>query len=334
LSKYRQITSGERYVIQALRRRRLSVSAIAQHLGRAPSTISREIRRNLSSQGRYTPFKADQQTRARRSRSRCGARFTADDWVLVDYLITLDWSPEQVAGWLALEGELSISHETIYIRLWRDKEAGGDLWRHLRQATKRRRKRYRSHDSRGRLAGKRHISERPAEVEGRGVIGHWEIDTVKGDSHGSHTVVTMVERVTGFTLIGKLARHCAAETTARVTELISRHAGSVLTITADNGSEFHGYRDIEAATGVPFYFATPHHSWERGTNENTNGLIRQYLPKRESMAHVTQQHCDSIAARLNSRPRKRHGFRTPEEMLCRNQGDAGVRLSPNVALQT
>jgi IS30 family transposase len=113
--------------------------------------------------------------------------------------------------------------------------------------------------------------------------------------------------------MGKLARHTADEATRRCTELISRHPGRVATITADNGSEFHSYAAIEAATGTMFYFATPHHSWERGTNENTNGLIRQYLPKRTSMAHITQADCDAIAAILNSRPRKRLGYRTPEE---------------------
>jgi IS30 family transposase len=172
---------------------------------------------------------------------------------------------------------------------------------------KKRRKRYRSHDSRGRLAGERHISERPPEVEAREEMGHWEIDTMKGDDQARHTVLTMVERASGYTMIGKLARHTAADATERCVELITRHAGRIDTITADNGSEFHSYAKIEAATGVEFYFATPHHSWERGTNENTNGLIRQYLPKRTSMAHVTQVDCDAIAQRLNSRPRKRLG---------------------------
>ncbi len=147
-------------------------------------------------------------------------------------------------------------------------------------------------------------------------MGHWEIDTVKGDDQARHTVLTMVERATGYTLIGKLARHTAAEATARCIQLVAK-AHRISTITADNGTEFHSYAQIEAATGVVFYFATPHHSWERGTNENANGLIRQYLPKRTSMAHVTQEHCDAIAARLNSRPRKRLGYRTPEECYAR-----------------
>ena len=163
------------------------------------------------------------------------------------------------------------------------------------------------------LAGKRHISERPAEVEARREFGHWEIDTVKGNDQARHSVVTLVERSTGYTVIGKLERHTARDATARIVELIGRHPGLVATVTADNGTEFHSYREIEAATGALFYFATPHHSWERGTNENTNGLLRQYLPKRQSMAHVTQADCDAIAAKLNSRPRKRLGYKTPEE---------------------
>jgi len=309
--QYRQIASQERYVIQALRRRELSVRAIAGAVGRAPSTVSRELRRNRSTQGRYSPSKADSYAIARRRRSRRNSHFGGDDWSLVEQLIALDWSPEQVSGWLARHEVLSISHETIYVHIWRDKARGGELWRHLRQAAKRRRKRYRSRDSRGRLPGKRHISERPAEIEGREVVGHWEIDTIKGDSQAAHSVVTMVERATGYLEVGKLARHTAAEATQRCIELIERNR--VATVTADNGTEFHSYREIEAATGAEFYFATPHHAWERGTNENTNGLLRQYLPKRTSMAHVTQEHCDAIAARLNSRPRKRLGFRTPEE---------------------
>jgi IS30 family transposase len=312
--QYHQITSGERYAIAALRRQGHSVRAIARDLGRSPSTISREVARNRRSHdGGYRAHTACERTRARRRRSRRNTHFGEQEWLLVEQLIALDWSPEQVAGWLRRHELLAISYETIYVHVWRDKGAGGELWRHMRQAGKRRRKRYGAYDSRGRLAGKRHISERPAEVEGRSIVGHWEIDTVKGDDQARHSVVTLVERKTGYLVMGKLARHRAAEATERTIELIGRHPGRVRTVTADNGTEFHSYAEIEAATGTLFYFATPHHSWERGTNENTNDLIRQYLPKRESMAHVTQADCDAIAAKLNTRPRKRLGYKTPEE---------------------
>ena len=311
--KYRQITSGERYAIGALRRRGLSARQIAAELGRAHTTIAREIARNSCKDGGYRPFKASQRTNGRRSRSRRNTRISPETWATVERYLRLDWSPEQVAGFLRVEGILRISHESIYVRIWRDKVAGGDLWRHLRQASKKRRKRYGAYDSRGKVAGKRHISERPAEVEDRCELGHWEIDTVMGTEHGRNSVLTLVERATGYTVMGKLERHCAADTVARTVELIERDPEGFTTITSDNGSEFHSYKQIEAVTGVEFYFATPHHSWERGTNENTNGLIRQYLPKKTSQAHVTQADCDRIAAKLNARPRKRLGYKTPEE---------------------
>jgi len=305
---YSQITQEERYRIAEMRRLKLSIRAIASELGRAPSTISRELARNRKNDGFYRAQTAGEKTRARRSRSRRGVRVSRETWREVVRLLRLWWSPEQIAGHLG-----TISHETIYVHVWRDKRRGGSLWTHLRQAGKKRRKRYGAYDSRGILAGKRHISERPPEVEERTEPGHWEIDTIVGPDRGRHSIVTMVERTTGFLVMGKLERHTAGCCATKVVELIGRHAGRVHTITADNGTEFHSYADVEAATGVTFYFATPHHSWERGTNENTNGLIRQYLPKRMSLAKVTQGDCDRIAAALNARPRKRLGFKTPEE---------------------
>ncbi len=310
---YAQITLEERYAIMALRKQRFSIRRIARELGRAPSTISREFRRNVRPSGRYTPSVAHEYAVARRRRCRRGTQFNPEEWGLVRRLLERDWSPEQISGWVRRHGLLSISHETIYLYVWRDKAKGGDLCLHLRQAAKKRRKRYRAYDSRGRLAGKRHISERPPAAESRTELGHWEIDTIKGDSQAAHSAVTMVERATGFTVLGKLERHTATECSWRVTQMISEHRGRVATITADNGTEFHSYERVEEATGALFYFATPHHSWERGTCENTNGLIRQYLPKRRSMAQATQEDLDEIATKLNTRPRKRLGYRTPEE---------------------
>ena len=217
---------------------------------------------------------------------------------------------------LRREGRLSISHETIYRHVWRDKRQGGLLYTHLRGARKRRRKRYGAYDSRGRLAGKRMISERPAEVEARQQLGHWEADTVAG-SCTKDCVLTLIERKTGFVLVGKLSDRTARGLSRRATGLIGRHAGKVETVTADNGTEFHDYPRVERLTGAAFYFARPYHSWERGSNENANGLIRQYLPKGESMAGLSQHQCNAIARKLNTRPRKRLGFRTPLE--CFNE---------------
>jgi len=216
----------------------------------------------------------------------------------------------QIASTLRKQGTLSISHETIYKYLWEDKASGGSLHTHLRQAQKKRRKRYKSNDSRGILAGKRHISGRSKTIEKRKNIGHWEIDTVRG-SGDHHCILTLVERKTGFTLIGKLKNKTKEETNACLLRLIRRHRKKIKTITSDNGTEFHGYKEIERLTGIKFYFATPYHSRERVTNENTNGLIRQYLPKHKSMASLTQKKCRRIAHQLNTRPRERHDFKTP-----------------------
>ena len=215
---------------------------------------------------------------------------------------------------------MAISHETIYRYVWRDLKAGGTLHTHLRCARKQCRKRYGRHDSRGRLAGKRMIGERPAVVERRKRIGDWEIDTVMGESLGesSDCILTLVERKSGYVLIGKLKARTAAEANRALLELMARHPGRVKTITSDNGTEFHWYRQVEAVHPVKFYFATPHHSWERGANENTNGLIRQYLPKGQTMKGVTQNKCDKIAEELNTRPRKKHEYKTPNQCFLRH----------------
>jgi IS30 family transposase len=304
-------------MLAALRRQGCNQSEIARALGRHRSTVCRELRRNSArSDGRYRASTAQERTNGRRSRSRRNRRFSARDFALIDALLCRQWSPEQVAGHLARLGQLAISHETIYRHVWRDKREGGALYTHLRGARKRRRKRYGAYDSRGRLAGKRPISERPAEAEARGRVGHWEADTVMG-SGASGCVLTLVERKTGLVLIGKLKDRTAESLSRRAISLMSRHGGRFETVTADNGTEFHSYERIERGTGVTFYFARPYHSWERGSNENANGLIRQYLPKGESMAGLSQHQCDGIARKLNTRPRKRLGFRTPLE--CFNE---------------
>jgi len=313
---YHQITPAERYTLATLRKQTpaLTSKEIARLLNRDRSTIYRELRRNTTHRdGSYRPFRAQEAANGRRRRSRKHSQFTAEQWTCIEGLLRADFSPEQVSGWLVRHRLFRISHETIYRHIWRNKHEGGDLWLRLRQRPKYR-KRYGTYEKRGRLAGKRHISERPAQVELRREIGHWEMDTVSGAST-KHCIVTLVERATGCVLIAKLADHTKAELNRRVIQLIREQRRLFKSITVDNGTEFHGYEEIERATGVTFYFATPYRSWERGTNENTNGLIRQYLPKRRSMKDLTQSRCSEIACILNNRPRKRYGFRTPLEQL-------------------
>lgn len=315
---YCQITPAERYTLATLRKQvpALKIAEIARLLGRHRSTIAREIARNSSRRdGVYRIRHAEDEANRRRWRSGRNQRFVAADWELVVRLLREHLSPEQISGRLELEGRLAISHESIYRYIRNDKRRGGTLFRLLRQPA-RWRKRHAGAEKRGRLPGKRHISERPVSVALRQEIGHWEMDTIVSPAD-RHCVISLVERLSGCVLIGKLRSRSVAATNRRVIQLIRAHRHLFKTITVDNGTEFHGYREIERATGTTFYFATPYHSWERGTNENTNGLIRQYIPKRSSMQYVTQARCSDIALRLNNRPRKRLGFLSPIEVFAR-----------------
>lgn len=308
--KYQQITESERYIIAFMRTQGKSILEIAKETGRHRSTIVREIHRNRSSDGRYQPYIAQQGAVHRRSLSRRNSHFKAADWKLVLQKLQLEWSPEQISLKLAKRGKLHIHWETIYRYIRADKENGGLLFHYLRQSPKLRRKRYRSRDSRGILPGKRHISERPHAATNRLERGHFEIDLVHG-FRGRSCVMTLVDRKSRFTIITKLKNKTMKEVNAHLIPLIIKFG--IKTITSDNGCEFHGFKEVEAATKAKFYFATPHHSWERGTSENTNGLIRQYLPKWMSMRTVTQAFCNFIAQRLNQRPRKILDLETPEE---------------------
>lgn len=310
--KYHQLTSEERYALSTLKKQGFSQAYIARALGRHRSTISRELKRN-SRQNCYRPTYACERARLRLSRSRRNSQFSEREWALVREKLHEYWSPEQISGRFRRKGILRISHESIYRYIWNNMVNGGSLYLLLRGAVKKRRKRYRSYDSRGRLAGKRHISERPRAAETRSRIGHLEGDTIMGGPD-QHCALTLVDRKTGYVFIGKLSERTVEAATQRATSIIKGARHPVRTLTLDNGTEFHGYKDIEAATRATVYFATPHHSWERGTSENTNGLIRQYLPKRKTMRHVTQERCNWIARELNNRPRKRHGYLTPAEL--------------------
>ena len=314
---YTQLNLIERCTLAGLHAAGWGDGKIGAYLGRSRTTIWRERGRNRAPyDGLYRAERAQERAVARRRRSRRNRRIGARQWRRVEELLGEKWSPEQIAGSLKRSGEMKISHESIYQHVWRDRERGGRLWEHLRGARKQRRKRYGRKDSRGRLAGKRMIGERPPEVEERCGVGHWEIDTVHGS--GKACVVTVVERKSGYVLIGKLEACTVAQVNGRTHSLMKGHPGKFLTITADNGTEFHGYAELEQGNGMKFYFATPHHAWERGSNENTNGLIRQYLPKRQSMAERSQKECDAIAKKLNNRPRKRHAYKTPNECFHTN----------------
>jgi transposase, IS30 family len=316
MKTYRQLSQQERYMITALlRSRRLSHAHIARELGRSASTISRELSRNRThSDDAYRADVAHSYATARRRRERRGFRHSAEEWAEVVRLLKQEWSPQQISGRLKLLGSFHISHETIYQYILADRKHGGTLFKYLRCSSKLRRKRHGSHDSRGILPGKRHISERPASAESRRWFGHWEGDTVMG-SDLRHGILSLVERKSGVAIIKKLSSRTVSRVNAAALSALDAHRGRFKTITFDNGTEFHGYKTLEQHyPKLKCYFATPYHSWERGSNENLNGLIRQYLPKRTSMKSLTQDRCNFIAMRLNTRPRKRHGYRTPLEV--------------------
>ena len=314
---YRQLTQDERYMMGQLRRQGMGPSAMARFMGRDRSTIWRELKRNMVETPKgptYCVSKAQEQRNGRLRRSRRGPQHSAEDYALVRRLLLEQWSPEQIAGTLGRLNELRISHQTIYRYIRRDWRAGGVLWQELRRRYKRRKRHY-GLERRGRLQGKPMIEARPESVETRQEVGHYEGDTVQGASWEKTCVVTLVERGTGLLLVAKSPDRTVKSVNKVLISLLKQSPLPVHTLTLDNGTEFHGYREVEAATGVQIYFARPHHPWQRGSNENTNGLLRQYWPKRTSMQKLTQRQCNQIAHKLNSRPRKRYGYLSPLQLI-------------------
>jgi IS30 family transposase len=302
---YQQITLDERSEISRLRGLRYSVAQIARYLGRHRSSIYRELARNRSLRDHYEWYHADCVARTRRSHSRRNRRLTAAHCAIVVYWLQQGWSPEQIAGrWGGW-----ISRESIYQYLYRDRRAGGVLYLLLPQGRKKRRRRF----GRQRLGGPRgpSITERPASVEARTQVGHWELDTILGPSRAC--LVTAVERATGTAVIGQLDACTVEALVARVTQLLQDQPHPVRTITCDNGSEMAGYRYLEQALECRIYFTQPYSAWQRGSIEHLNGLIRRVYPKGTDFTAVTQRDCNRLARQLNQRPRKRLNYQTPEE---------------------
>ena len=323
---YCQLTEAERYTLSTLKRARWSLRRIAKFMGRSPSTFSREVRRNSTGDDRkpnplYIPSKAQEQANGRRRRSRRVKHHAPEVYAEVEALLAQEqWSPEQIASQLPERIGVRLSHMTIYRHVRRDQRLGGWMFRHLRQGGKRRRKRTYGPEKRGKLENKPMIDSRPEVVEHRQEIGHWEGDTVMGSAGERCCLLTLVERAAGFAKIMRLPHRTVRAVNRATIELIRNSGLPFKTITWDNGTEFHGYKQIEAATGVQCFFAYPHHPWERGSNENFNGLIRQYFRKRKSLAGKRQSDCDEVAAKLNSRPRKRYGFKTPIQRMQQLSG--------------
>ena len=321
---YTHLTAEIRYQIAILQRKGCSISEIAVLIRRSKSTVSRELKRNSGKRG-YRPKQAQNLAESRRADANNAKSIPATTWHLVETLIRFDCSPQQVSGRLKLEHQISICHETIYQKIYADKRAGGTLHSHLR-CRRLRRKRYGSGRSkRGRIPQRLGIEHRSPGVEKRLNIGHWEGDTVIGKNHKG-ALVTYVERKSRYTKICFVTNKTASKVAVATSALLRPLIPMIKTITFDNGLEFSAHMKISKNLKAQTFFANPYSSWERGTNENTNGLIRQYLPKKTSFENLTVKQIRIIEDRLNNRPRKCLDYRTPLEVMARSAKSRGVAL--------
>ena len=311
---YTQLTQEERAQIYILRQQGFSIRKIAKILHRSPSTISREIRRNMGAKG-YRPKQAQRLADERRHNAHKHIRFTPELKRIVIEKLELQWSPEQIAGWLRKNGFPSISHETIYEFIRIDAREGGQLYKNLRQGHRKRKKRYGSgKTARGQLKNRVSIDQRPDVVEQNTEFGHWEGDTIIGRNHKG-AIVTLVERKSKLLKMAILPNRKAGTVKEAIIDLLMDIKYQVKTITLDNGKEFAHHESFAEELAAQVYFAHPYHSWERGLNENTNGLIRQYFPKKTDFSKITKKEIDKVEYLLNTRPRKKLGYRNPIEAM-------------------
>ncbi len=321
MSNYKQLTYEQRCQIEVLNRSGFSQQEIADAVGTSQSSISRELSRNKGGRG-YRHNQAQRKAEARRQAAAKAIKMTDVMVSLIEPLLREEWSPEQVSGWLSEIHGIALSHERIYQHVWAEKRLGGDLYTHLRRHGKKYQKRSNGKTSRGQIKNRISIDERPIEVEEKSRIGDWEIDTVIGKGH-SGALVTIVERATQFTLSAQLSGKSAEEVTAATIALLTPYSDALHTITADNGKEFAYHERVTDALGATVYFAHPYHSWERGLNENTNGLLRQYWPKCTDFKKVTNDEVSVVVTKLNNRPRKTLnnrprktlGYKTPRQLM-------------------
>ena len=311
MKAYAQLTQEQRYQIAALLEAGQTQTEISHILGVHKSTISRELQRNQGLRG-YRPKQAHEFAVERRQ-DKAQTRIAAEHWQWVEQLICEDWSPEQISLWLGAAGRCRISHEWIYLYIYTNQREGGELHRHLR-CQKKRKKRYGSQDRRGQIKDRVSIEERDAIVEERSRIGDWEVDTVIG-TLGGCVLVTLAERKSRLSLIGLSPDKSAQSVKEVMLRLLIPHAARVHTLTYDNGKEFAHHLEVSERLNAKGYFAHPYHSWERGLNENTNGLIRQYLPKGSSFDALTEKDIQKIMKKLNNRPRKCLDIKTPNQVF-------------------
>lgn len=329
--QYTQLTEAERYHIYTMKKQGYSNTKIAEGMGREPATIGRELRRNTGKRG-YRYQQANCMAMSRHTEKPKATKLTEELEEYMTQKLTQRWSPEQISGRLKRDKETSLSPETIYQFIAKDKRQGGDLHQYLRHQGKPYKKRYGKADYRGCIPGRVDIDERPEVVNERTRIGDWEADLIIGKAHKG-AIVTLAERCSRLYLAFPIVRKTADLTTQAITTLLADVKAFVHTITYDNGREFNGHRDINDALESNSYFAKPYHSWEPGLNENFNGLLRQYFPKSMKLDKVTEEEVLSAVNEMNHRPRKCLGFKTPWEVF-NELAQVDTNFKTNVALMT
>ena len=328
MSQYHQLTQEQRYYIEVSVRNGVSQTAIAQCLDVHKSTISRELKRNRGQRGYRKKQAHNKALERRRSKSR--RRISDSTWALVEDRLRCGHSPESISGRMKLEGCESVSHESIYLYIYADRAAGGELYMHLVSQKPRRKKRRVGKDRRGQITDRVSIDKRPAVVDELSRTGDWEVDTVVGSNHQG-VIVTMNERRSGVNMAVAVSNKSAALVRAAIIKALTPYRRWVHTITSDNGKEFADHKEIAQNLDCEFYFAHPYHSWERGRNENSNGRLRRFFPKGTSFQNLSQQELDIAIEKMLDTPRKMLGFKTPREVFLRQTG-IYVKNSNNVAL--
>jgi transposase, IS30 family len=317
MRKYKQLTEEDRIEIYAMKQAGKQQNDIASKLGINPGTISRELERNTGLKG-YRPKQAHQKALHRRTAARKVVKMTPETIEYIEHKLSHQHSPEQISKRMKLDPDWSgpaVSHERIYQHIWRDKAEGGQLYKHLRiVGTKRKRKRRNSKDMRGMIKNRVGIESRPDIVDRKIRIGDWEGDTVVGKNHKG-ALVTLVDRKSKLTLIEKVDNYTSDAVEQAIISLMEYLPRRHYTLTVDNGKEFSNHENIASELRIKVYFADPYSAWQRGLNENTNGLIRQYVPKGSDVRAIKKEQIKHIMERLNNRPRKSLGFLTPNEVF-------------------
>jgi IS30 family transposase len=314
MTKYKQLTHKERYQIYALIKEGFNYSQIAKNIGVNKSTISREIKRNSKSKNTYHPDSASIEAFVRHKNKTKFIKIdkTVEKWIRK--FLKLDWTPEQISGRLKEIRIANITHEAIYQYIYKNKANGGRLYLHLVRKMKKYQKRDGQYNSRGLIVNRVSISKRPKIVDKKIRIGDWEVDTIIGKYHQG-AIVTIVDRKSKFTLMRILPTKEAIGVSNAIIELLYPVRQFTHTITSDNGKEFTLHENISKSLNTDFYFCDPYSSWQRGLNENTNGLIRRYIPKRTEFENISKNEIMMIQNCLNHRPRKALGYKTPFEVF-------------------